>query len=102
MVRQMLRGIEITEETLALDVIDAVGPGNHFLGQKHTRKHMRELWLPKYMDRRPYSEWLEKQDGAVDWATEEAKRILETHRPEPLDPQLSAELEKIISSLEPA
>jgi trimethylamine--corrinoid protein Co-methyltransferase len=102
MVRQMLRGIEITEETLALDVIDAVGPGNHFLGQKHTRKHMRELWLPKYMDRRPYSEWVEKQDGAVDWATEEAKRILETHQPDPLDPQLSAELEKIISSLEPA
>jgi trimethylamine--corrinoid protein Co-methyltransferase len=100
LVRHMMHGIEITDETLALEVIDAVGPGNHFLGQKHTRKHMRELWLPKYMDRRPYSEWAEKQDGAVDWATEEAKRILETHQPETLDRHLSAELQKIISSVE--
>jgi trimethylamine--corrinoid protein Co-methyltransferase len=97
-----MRGIEIKDETLALDVIAAVGPGNHFLGQKHTRKHMRELWLPKYMDRRPYSEWAERQDGAVDWATAEARRILETHQPESLDRHLSAELEKIISSAEPA
>ncbi len=100
LVRHMMRGIEITDETLALEVIDAVGPGNHFLGQKHTRKHMRELWLPKYMDRRPYSEWADKQDDAVDWATEEAKRILETHQPETLDRHLSAELQKIISSVE--
>lgn len=100
LVRHMMHGIEITDETLALEVVDAVGPGNHFLGQKHTRKHMRELWLPKYMDRRPYSEWAEKQDGAVDWATEEAKRILETHQPETLDRHLSAELQKIISSVE--
>lgn len=100
LVRHMMRGIEITDETLALEVIDAVGPGNHFLGQKHTRKHMRELWLPKYMDRRPYSEWADKQDDAVDWATEEAKRILETHQPETLDRHQSAELQKIISSVE--
>ena len=100
LIRHMMHGIEITDETLALEVIDAVGPGNHFLGQKHTRKHMRELWLPKYMDRRPYSEWADKQDDAVDWATEEAKRILETHHPETLDRHLSAELQKIISSVE--
>ena len=36
------RDLELDEETLALDVIDAVGPGGHFLGQPHTRRHMKE------------------------------------------------------------
>ncbi len=102
MVRQTLRGIEVNEETLALDVIDAVGAGGHYLAQKHTRKHMRELWLPKYMDRRPYTEWQEKGDNARDWANAEARRILETHQPEPLEPGLAAELERMIVGLETA
>ncbi len=62
-VHKMMQGIVVDDETLALDVIAAVGPGGNFLSQKHTRKHMRELWLPEFMDRRPYDEWEEKQDG---------------------------------------
>jgi trimethylamine--corrinoid protein Co-methyltransferase len=100
MVIRTLQGIQVDEESMALDVIDRVGPGNHFLGQKHTRKHMRELWLPNYMDRRPYDEWEEKGDGAVDWAIAEAKRILETHQPDELDRQLIAELKRISASVE--
>lgn len=100
MVIQTLQGIQVDEESMALDIIDRVGPGNHFLGQKHTRKHMHELWLPKYMDRRPYDEWEEKGDGAVDWAIAEAKRILETHRPNELDHNLAEELKRISASVE--
>jgi len=100
MVIRTLQGIQVDEESMALDVIDRVGPGNHFLGEKHTRKHMRELWLPNYMDRRPYDEWEEKGDGAVDWAIVEAKRILETHQPDELDRQLIAELKRISASVE--
>ena len=62
---------------------------------------MRSLWVPKYMDRRTYNEWQERQDGAVDWATAEARRILESHQPEELDPALSKELQKIIKTIEP-
>ncbi|UCG23237.1 MAG: trimethylamine methyltransferase family protein, partial [Chloroflexota bacterium] len=100
MVRQVLAGIVVDDDSLALEVIDAVGPGGTFLTQKHTKKNMRELWLPKYMDRRPYEVWQEQEDGAVDWATAEARRILAEHRPEPLDPALSAELSRIIASVE--
>jgi trimethylamine--corrinoid protein Co-methyltransferase len=96
LVRKMMQGISVNEETLALDVINAVGPGGNFLAQKHTKTHMRQLWLPKYMDRRPYEVWEAQRDGARDWARDEARRILETHKPEPLDPSLSAELERII------
>jgi trimethylamine--corrinoid protein Co-methyltransferase len=101
-VRQMMQGIVVDDETLALDVIRAVGPGGNFLTLKHTRRHMRELFVPQYMDRRPYNEWQEKRDGAADWATARARQILETHQPEPLEAGLSAELQRIIDTLENA
>ena len=99
-VTNMMRGIVVDDENLALDVIKAVGPHGNFLAQKHTRKHMREIFLPRYMDRRPYNVWLEKGDNAPDWASDRARRVLATHRPDPLEPQLSAELDRIIASLE--
>ncbi len=102
MVRQVMAGIVVDEASLALDVIGKVGPGGNFLAQKHTRRHMRQLWLPKYMDRRPYNVWEEQGDGARDWANAEARRILETHQPEPLDAGLAAELKRMIKSVETA
>jgi trimethylamine--corrinoid protein Co-methyltransferase len=99
-VYRMMPGIAVNEETLALEVIRAAGPGGNFLAQKHTKKYARELWRPQFMDRRPYNEWEEKKDGARDWARAEAKRILSTHQPEPLDPKLSQELRRIISAVE--
>ena len=96
-VYRMMQGIVVDDETLALDAIRAVGPGGNFLALKHTRKHMHDVWLPQFMDRRPYEVWEQKQDGARDWAREKARHILTTHQPEPLDPKLSEELERIIA-----
>jgi trimethylamine--corrinoid protein Co-methyltransferase len=101
-IRQMMQGIVVDDETLALDVIRAVGPGGNFLTQKHTRRHMRELFVPQFMDRRPYNEWQEKRDGPADWATAKARQILETHQPDPLDPRLSNELQQIVAATERA
>lgn len=95
-----LQGIVVNDETLALEAIAKVGPGGNFLTQKHTRKHMYDLFLPKYMDRRPYNVWEEKQDNADDWALEKAREILSTHQPDALDPKISDEMAKVISSLE--
>jgi trimethylamine:corrinoid methyltransferase-like protein len=61
---------------------------------------MRDLFLPRFMDRRPYNEWIEKGDGPRDWARNQALNILETHQPETLDPQVSTELSRIIASYE--
>jgi trimethylamine--corrinoid protein Co-methyltransferase len=99
-VYQMMKGIEINDETLALDTVHTVGPGGNYLAQKHTRRHMREIWLPKYFDRRTYEEWAEKNDDGRDWAREKAKEILRTHTPEPLDPKIISEFDRIISALE--
>lgn len=101
-IHKMMQGIVVDDETLALDAIQAVGPGGNFLSQKHTRKHMREMYLPRYMDRRPYNAWEEKQDGAQDWALAEARRLLAEHQPKELDPQLDKELQRIIVAAERA
>jgi trimethylamine--corrinoid protein Co-methyltransferase len=95
-IRKTMQGIVVDDETLALDTIAAVGPGGNFLTQKHTLRHMRELFVHQFMDRRPYNEWEAKRDDARDWALAKARQILASHQPEPLDPKLSAELAKVI------
>ncbi len=99
-IHKMMQGIVVDEETLALDAIAAVGPGGHFLTQKHTRKHMRDLFLPQFLDRRPYTEWETKKDDARDWALEKARKILKEHQPDPLDEKISREFDRIIKSVE--
>ncbi len=99
-VHKMMEGIVVNEETLALDTIAAVGPGSHYLGQKHTRKHMRELFMPQFMDRRPYSEWETKKDDARDWAVAKARKTLKEHQPDPLDENIRKEMDQIIKSVE--
>ena len=99
-VHKMMGGIEVNDETLAMEAIANVGPGGHYLAQKHTRNHMRELFMPKFMDRRPYSEWETKKDDARDWALARARKTLKEHQPDPLDEKISKELERIIKSVE--
>jgi len=99
-IHKVMQGIVVDDETLALEAIANVGPGGNFLTQKHTRKHMREIFLPQFMDRRPYSEWENKKDDARDWALEKARKTLATHQPETLDKNISAEMSRIIASLE--
>ena len=99
-IHKMMQGIEVNEQTIAMEIIQAVGPGGNFLTQKHTKKNMRNLWHPKYIDRRPYETWESEHDNARDWARAEARRILATHQPDPLDPKLSAELRRIIAAME--
>jgi trimethylamine:corrinoid methyltransferase-like protein len=62
-------------------------------------KHMREIFVPQFMDRRPYNVWEEKRDDGRDWSLEKARKILNTYQPEPLDSALTAELKNIIASI---
>lgn len=96
-IRKTLQGILVNDETLALDTIAAVGPGGNFLTQKHTKQHMREIFLPQFMDRRSYNDWEIKKDDARDWALDKARKVLKSHQPDVLDPKLCAELEKVIT-----
>jgi trimethylamine---corrinoid protein Co-methyltransferase len=102
MIDRILRGIVVTEETVGLDVIDKVGPGGHFLNQKHTMRHLRqEHFLPKLSDRDSYEVWNDKGRRAIDErAKEQVRKILAEHRPLPVDPALEKELRAIVKEVE--
>jgi len=99
MVRRITGGFEINEGTLALDLIDKVGPGGEYLTSEHTLKHFKENWLPKLLCRKAYESWVE--DGSKDLGTvanEKARQILENHVPEPLDDKIKDKLTEIVES----
>jgi trimethylamine--corrinoid protein Co-methyltransferase len=100
LIHAMFKGISVNEETLAIEAIQQVGPGGNFLASRHTLKNMHALWQPKLMDRRPYSAWEKRRDGARQWAAEKACQVLKEYRPEPLDQKLGIELKRIIENLE--
>jgi trimethylamine--corrinoid protein Co-methyltransferase len=95
---RLAKGIEVNDETLALDLIRKVGPGGNFLAERHTLDHLRkEHFIPVLTDRRSYEAWL--KDGAKDLvkrAKEKVKTILEKHRPDPLEKDVVKRIGQII------
>jgi len=89
-VRRLLGGFELTPETLALEVIDEVGPGGDFLSTDHTLRHYKECWYPNVLDRLSYQAWTEAgRPDAIARARQMARDAIANHRPEPLpDPTL--------------
>ena len=85
-VMRVLQGVEVTDETLAVDVTAKVGPGGNFLIEDHTVEHMRkEHFIPKIADRNQRDIW--EKEGKKDTFTrchEIALNILETHKPKPV------------------
>jgi trimethylamine--corrinoid protein Co-methyltransferase len=86
MAKHFLRGIEITPETLALDVIAAVGPGGNYFTEKHTFANFKNhLWFPELLNRHAYDNW--NQAGALTFeqkANQKVQHILQNHVPKPL------------------
>jgi trimethylamine--corrinoid protein Co-methyltransferase len=79
-------------------VLKAVGPGGDFLGQRHTRKHLRETqWRGKILNRASYDRWAE--GGALD-ATEKARRraleLLATHEVAALPEGMAEKLDAVV------
>jgi trimethylamine--corrinoid protein Co-methyltransferase len=102
MIKRSIRGIEVNDELMAVDVIKQVGIGGNFLGQKHTMDHIvGEQVQADLIDRRMRGGW--EKRGAKDLhqsSVERAKKILETHQPKPLEGGLAEELVKIAKSAE--
>jgi trimethylamine--corrinoid protein Co-methyltransferase len=94
-VERIMRGFEVTDETLGLDVIASVGHRGNFLAQMHTAQHFRrELWFPQLLDREFWSQWIEQGATSMhDRCVTMKDRILEEHTPEPLDEDTASELD---------
>jgi len=97
-VRRLMRGIELSPETLALDVIDKVGPGGDYLGAAHTARHFRKAWYPNVMDRRSFHAWVEAgRPTALRTAHDFARETVAMHAPLPLPTETLETLQAIIA-----
>ena len=98
MAERLIRGVDVNDDTLALDAIRRVGAGGHFLGDKHTVEWFnKELFIPsELVDRLDLKLW--KEQGSKDTFTrakEIAHRIIRDHKPEPLPPDVEKELDNV-------
>jgi trimethylamine--corrinoid protein Co-methyltransferase len=100
--QQVKKGIEVSEETLALDLIETVGVGGNFLAQMHTLKHWRsDYWIPEITTRKPYTSWREEgQRDVVARAAERAQELLAEHQPKLLATETLAALAEIREQFE--
>jgi trimethylamine--corrinoid protein Co-methyltransferase len=95
--RRVLEGIEVSDETLGLDVIADVGQGGDFLRSRHTKKFVRGLqWKPTLLNRDTQSNWeAAGSKTATDKAHEKLLDIMANHKPAPL----TAEQKQIMDEL---
>jgi trimethylamine--corrinoid protein Co-methyltransferase len=91
-------GVEVDEETIALDSIKQVGIGGNYLGQRHTRRHMKEVWRPRLLDRTMWDAWVASgREGAYEKATALAEQLLAEHTPVPLGAEARGVIERIVA-----
>jgi len=102
MTRRITRGIEVSDETLMLDLIDRVGPGGEFVSTGETARRCRsEIWMSRLMDRQSWAEW--EQAGAATLSDRVKARladILATHQPPPLPDGAARRIEAILQEAE--
>ena len=97
--RTFTQGISLDAESLALEVIDQVGPGGSFLTADHTLNHFRSLWQPTLFNRYRMYEWEKKGSTRLgDRLRNRTIGLMEESRPEPLAEALKTEIEYILKS----
>ena len=101
MVSRILKGMEVNDETMAVDVINRIGPGGNFLADRHTLRFFeQEHWIPRIMNRQRYGPW--ERDGQKSLrktAREVAERLLKEH-PSPLTEDVKKGVRRIVSEAE--
>jgi len=96
---RFLEGVGVNDETLAIDLINEVGPiPGYYLNKEHTRKWWKkEQFIPKVADLATYPEWLQKGKGdALTLAKRKMEEILATHKPKPLTPREEQVIEDVM------
>ncbi len=102
MARRILSGVSVTPETLAVEVVERVGPGGHYMAQPHTRQHFRaETWFPKLVDRQMRGAWQAAGSHTLgDRVRARVLDILEHHQPPPLPGGVEESLRAIVAGAE--
>ncbi len=96
-IRAATAGVPVDEETLALDVIDELGPTGDYLSHEHTLRHYQEPFYSSLADKGTYSQW--ERRGATrmeERAAQQIEKVLASHEPEPLPPDVQRDIKKIV------
>jgi trimethylamine--corrinoid protein Co-methyltransferase len=101
MSKRLVRGIEISSGSLALDVIKDVGPRGTFLSHGHTLKHFRtEHFIPTLWDRDRFVRWEESGRKKVEeQARDRVGSLLAEYEPDPLPREALDEISRIYAAI---
>ncbi len=99
--KNLIRGIDVDEEHLALDLIEKVGPGGHYLAEEHTMQHFRsELYFPEVLNRRNYDSWLSEGGKTFyEEANARVKHLLEIQSTSALPLETAKSIKDAVSKL---
>jgi len=94
----IVKGIEVSDDTLMLDELDTVGPGGHFMDSDQTLARFRDFWFPGLLDRSRRDSWLAA--GATTLGQRlnaRVKEIVKEHRPKSLAADKKQKLQEILA-----
>ena len=98
MVRRLMRGVEVNDAALALEVMEDVGPGGNYMAEEHTSEHCREMiWTPELLNRMDYENW--KNSGELTFrerANRKVKEILENHKAKRLPDSVCSRIRAVV------
>lgn len=98
MTRRFMSGISFSEEHLALEIIDQIGPGGDFLSTDHTYEHFRNFWQPGLFSRQRVEEWETAGSPRLgDRLREKTVQIIQDHQPQPLPDPVKREIQRILN-----
>jgi trimethylamine--corrinoid protein Co-methyltransferase len=100
-IEHLMAPLEINDETLALDLIDEIGPDGQFLDSDHTMAHFRQHWYPVVFERGNYDQWQDKGGKSLgERAAERVEELLAEHEPEPLPGEVAQAVRAVVQRAE--
>ena len=104
MIKHVVGGVRVDDETLAVDDIVSVGPFGDFLSLDATLRHMRELSQPALLDRRVREDWMELSGSSDLYARcqDVAREVLREYRPTPVPDDVAARVHAIVEETDRA
>ncbi len=92
-----MKGVDVSDDALALEIIKKAGHQGSYLATEHTRKHFKSEWYPALFERDNYSTWETKGSKTLlQRARERVEKILTQHQPEALPQDVQAQIRSIV------
>ena len=101
MIVKAVEGLPISDDLMALDVIESVGPGGEYITHPHTYEHMKQQSQVELFDRNTREAWeAAGANNIVDGSYEKALNIINNYTPDALSDSAQASLNEIFAQAE--